>query len=108
MLILFLSAYPSAPLALTVTHISVTSLSLTWLPPANTGGSDIEISNYIIAINSTNHTDFNCAEDQCNVTANATMITNLKNTNKYNISIFPINCIGVGEASDTLQIIPGT
>ena len=62
----------------------------------------------MIKIYSTNHTDFNCAEDQCNVTANSTMITNLKNMAKYNISISPINCIGVGESSDTLQIIPGT
>ena len=55
-----LSASPSVPLDITVTHISDTSFSLAWLPPANTGRSDMEIDYYKITIKSENHTEFNC------------------------------------------------
>ena len=103
-----LSASPSVPLDITVTHISDTSFSLTWLPPANTGRSDMEIDYYKITIKSENHTEFNCFSDQCNITKNSTMITNLKHGVKYNISISAINCVGIGESSDTLQLVTGT
>ena len=103
-----LSASPSVPLDITVTHISDTSFSLTWPPPVNTGRSDMEIDNYKITIKSENHTEFNCFSDQCNITKNSTMITNLKHGVKYNISISAINCVGLGESSDTLQLVTGT
>ena len=103
-----LSASPSVPLDITVTHISDTSFSLTWLPPANTGRSDMEIDYYKITIKSENHTEFNCFSDQCNIAKHSTMITNLKHGVKYNISISAINCVGLGESSDTLQLVTGT
>ena len=103
-----LSASPSVPLDITVTHISDTSFSLTWLPPANTRRSDMEIDYYKITIKSENHTEFNCFSYQCNITEHSTMITNLKHGVKYNISISAINCVGLGESSDTLHLVTGT
>ena len=74
----------------------------------NTGGSDVEIDYYNITIKSENHSEFNCFSDQCNITKTSTMITNLKHGVKYNISISAINCVGLGESSDTLQLVTGT
>ena len=74
----------------------------------NTGGSDVEIDYYNITIKSENHTEFNCFSDQCNITKTSTMITNLKHGVKYNISISAINCVRLGESSDTLQLVTGT
>ena len=103
-----LSESPSVPLDITVTHISDTSFSLTWLPPANTGRSDMEIDYYKSIIKSDHHTEFNCFSYQCNITKHSTMITNLKHGVKYNISISAINCVGLRESSDTLQLVTGT
>ena len=102
-----LSASPSVPLDITVTHISDTSFSLTWLPPANTGRSDMEIDYYKITIKSENHTEFNCFSDQCNIAKNLTRCFRFVIIVEF-LAILHNNCVGLGESSDTLQLVTGT
>ena len=102
----FHSAYPTAPVNVTFANISDTLLSLNWLPPVDTGGSDIYY--YVINISSNDDSDFKCIEEQCKVNTNSSTITGLKHAVIYNISISTVNCIGVGESSSTVQLRTGT
>ena len=89
---------PTAPLNVTATVLSATSVSLTWSHPSSDGG--VDITNYIITYRSS-------AEDQMTVETNSVSLTielfDLTPYTAYEFLASAENAIGTGPASVTVQ-----
>ena len=89
---------PTAPVNVTATVLSATSVSLTWSHPSSDGG--VDITNYIITYRSS-------AEDQMTVETNSVSLTielfDLTPYTAYEFLASAENAIGTGPASVTVQ-----
>ena len=99
------SGVPAAPsglvsLASSCDSVTGNQVTIQWTPPTYTGGVDIE--GYLV--NVTGPAGYTCPPDQCNVTTTSTTLTGLQCNTTYQISVRAVTCIGVGDASDTINI----
>ena len=62
----------------------------------------MQIEYYLV--NVTGPGGFTCPPEQCNVTTTNTIITNLECDNVYLVTVRAVNCIGVGNISNSLAI----
>ena len=85
---------------LLVCHNGSEKAPITWSEPIDTGGVQIEY--YLV--NVTGPAGFTCLPEQCNVTTTSTIITNLECNVTYSVTVRAVNCVGVGDISNSLTI----
>jgi len=96
---------PTAPLSPTdlFTKPRDESIILTWDPPLDDGGADIE--DYIIEFKRSSDDDWSTFDDGTSDSTKST-VTGLKNDRPYDFKISAVNSVGVGEKSPIITDTP--
>jgi len=79
------------------------SIILTWDPPSDDGGANIE--DYIIEFKRSSGGSWSTYEDEITTITEST-VTGLENDKKYKFRIFAVNSVGVGEKSSVISDTP--
>lgn len=95
---------PQAPTNLDIDKIADKSVSISWLPPINTGG--VPILDYIVQYH--NGSNWETFDDGYNINTSTTVI-NLNNGTPYTFRVAAVNNVGTGPFSQvSVTAIPGS
>ena len=94
---------PGPPAGLTPTSLS-SAVSLSWSPPAVTGG--VAVSDYLVEYRQTGSGGWTTFAHPASTATNAT-VTGLTNGTSYDFRVSAINSVGTGQPSATVTSSPG-